>query len=825
MSLYKFSLINTRNALLFTLFLFSGMAALVYEVLWMKELGLLFGNTAYAVATTLSVFFLGLSVGGYTWGRISRNLVNPLKTYAFLEFGIAITACLYFFILDAYRAIYSPLFNTFSESTVLFISVKLLLSIGILFLPAFFMGGTLPVMGQYLIRGPKDLPNTGTILYAINTIGGTFGVLLAGFVLPNTLGFRLSYIFAIGTNVFIGIVAIFLSKTTQAQYNDKLPSNSSSHRTRILPGVDMKLLGFLAFMSGFLSLGLEVLWTRLLSLSFQNTVYMFSSILFVFLIGLAFGSILANLMSRSKINPISLLALILILSGIAVINSPGIFFLGQGTDVRFIQEMSWFRHILTMLKDTSLVILIPTIILGSVLPYLFKVLEGSTEKSGMIIGRLVSVNTAGSILGSLFAGFIFLDYFGLLLSIKIFAILYAIQALWIFFKYNKSKSESYLFIIIFLPFIYIAITSPYNYPLISLLDDRDEVLDTVEGSQATVAVIKTKDNLLMKINNHYGVGNVKSIGRQQRMSELPIIIHNNPKSVFLMGLGTGITSGSTLRFPIEKMTACEIIPEVITLSKKHFSPFVSGLYTDQRARVVVEDARNYLLGTDEKYDLIIGDLFLPWKAGVGGLFTYEHFNVVKSKLIDDGVFFQWIPSYQFSFDEFAIVVRTLLEVFEQVTLWKIDNNPSHPFIAFGCYMKYQSLDIKLMERNILNLAKIANLTPQMIRASILSSYCGNLSGAKELFASGPLNIDDRPIIEFNSPISFRKIMSGSESNLSNKELYNLIEKIFECTPIEADPFLNDLTKEDIVYVKAGLNSLKHRTFGSNKKSPTKSDQL
>ena len=159
------------NLLIYVLFFLSGTAGLIYEVLWMKELGLLFGNTAYAAATTLTVFFLGLSVGGYVWGKISIRLKNPLQTYGFLEFCIAISACLFFLLVPAYRAVYSTLFAAFSNNPGMFVLVKLLLAGSILFLPAFFMGGTLPVMGQHLVRHPENLGKTGTLLYGLNTTG------------------------------------------------------------------------------------------------------------------------------------------------------------------------------------------------------------------------------------------------------------------------------------------------------------------------------------------------------------------------------------------------------------------------------------------------------------------------------------------------------------------------------------------------------------------------------------------------------------------------------------------------------------------------------
>ncbi len=200
-----------RNFIVLFLFFLSGLTALIYEVLWLKELGLLFGNTAYAAATTLVVFFLGLSFGGYFWGKNAFRLKNPLRWYGLLEIAIACSALLYFLLLDLYYLIYPFLFTLAGENFLFFIIVKFLLSLSMLFLPAFFMGGTFPVLGQYLIQGAHQLGKRGSLLYACNTGGAALGVFIAGFYLPPILGFHKSYLMAIAINLLIGIASYLVS--------------------------------------------------------------------------------------------------------------------------------------------------------------------------------------------------------------------------------------------------------------------------------------------------------------------------------------------------------------------------------------------------------------------------------------------------------------------------------------------------------------------------------------------------------------------------------------------------------------------------------------
>ncbi|MFC1828803.1 fused MFS/spermidine synthase [Thermodesulfobacteriota bacterium] len=807
--------LESQNLPLYFLFFSSGIAGLIYEVLWMKELGFLFGNTAYAVATTLTVFFLGLSTGGYTWGRRSATLPNPLKTYAFLEFGIALTAGLYFFILHAYRAIYSPLFDLFSGMTFVFILVKLILALGILFLPAFFMGGTLPVMGQHIIRRPGDLAGKGTFLYAINTVGAATGAFLAGFILPHMLGLKLSYFVAIGTNVLIGITALTMSRLTDPGRFESLPSDSFRSPDVLAAADRYTFLEILAFTSGFLTLGLEVLWTRMFSQAFQNSVYMFSLILIVFLLALTIGSFVANRLSTRSFNPVMVLVILLALSGIAVIHTRGVFFIAGGIEPQGYYMLDWWQYVYSMFRSVTLVIFVPVIIMGSVFPYLLKAAEGRGEKPGPFIGRMVSINTAGSIAGSLLAGFVFINILGMWASINLFALAYLVQAVWLVLAFTSPIKKRWAAALVILSVMMLAIGTSYNRSLVSLKVAGETVLDVVEGSHATVSVVKGKGMISLRMNNHYGLGSAKNFPRQRFEAELPMAIHPDPKTVFFLGMGTGITAGAALKFPVKKVTVCEIMPEVVDLSRKYFKPYINGLFEDPRVEIVVEDGRNYLLGTDKKYDLVVADLFLPYKAGVGSLYTTDHFKSVKARLNPGGIFVQWLSIYQFSEEELQILARTFLNVFDQVTLWRADFSSYLPFIAVVCYKEDQRLDAETLSRKAAKYKLFDTFKHTFAPVSgeeLLSLYCGNLSRAKSVLPPGPLNTDDMPLIEYSSPITIRNIFSDHIRCVNQDVLHKFIADIFDQVPPEEDPYLKNTPADKRGYVWAGLDLFGYEVF-------------
>jgi len=310
----------------------SGFAALVYQVLWMKQIGLLFGNTSHAASATLASFFAGLAAGSWVLGRRVSTAANPMRTYAWLETGIAITALLYFVVLALYQAIYPAIFQNIGSGGLLLL-VKFGLSLLLVFPPAFCMGGTIPVIGQYVVREPKAFGITAALIYGINTLGAAIGAALAGFYLPLWIGFNATCAVAIIVSVSIALVAFRLSRgaipaTLQAtEPGDAPPELSESTELRLTrqerrqleregrrrkrppqdvpptpapspPAGGRKSILFLCFLSGFGVLALEVLWTRLFSQVLENSVYTFAAILVIVLICLALGALVSARLAR-----------------------------------------------------------------------------------------------------------------------------------------------------------------------------------------------------------------------------------------------------------------------------------------------------------------------------------------------------------------------------------------------------------------------------------------------------------------------------------------------------------------------------------------------
>ena len=258
-----------RLSIVLALFFVSGLAALIYQVLWIKELSLLFGNSAQATAATLTAFFTGIAAGNAYWGRKASTLTRPLLSYGVLELCVTFSAILYFVVYFAYDSVYPVLFSVFENAPLIFALAKFALALLLFFPAAFFMGGTLPVMTQYLVRNRETLGKRASTLYAINTFGAASGAIAAGFYLPRALGIDVSYFLAMTATLLVGIVAIVLGRNTTMQETESHLTDSKNNNKinkKDQNGRDMissQMLSVLALLSGFASLALQVLWVRI----------------------------------------------------------------------------------------------------------------------------------------------------------------------------------------------------------------------------------------------------------------------------------------------------------------------------------------------------------------------------------------------------------------------------------------------------------------------------------------------------------------------------------------------------------------------------------
>ncbi len=788
---------------LLALFFASGFAGLVYQVLWLRQLALLFGSTAHAAALTLAIFFLGLSLGSYWWGERAAQAARPLRAYAMLEVGIAVTALLYFGLFDLYHTVYASLFRAFSDRPLAFTLVKAALATTMLLPPAICMGGTLPMMGQHLVRRPEQLGAVATLLYALNTAGGACGALAAGFYLPAVLGFANTYWLSIALSTAIGLGAFALDRRMPVSARPAAEPNI----VPAPPPFDRRAVLAIAFLSGFTTLALEVLWTRMFAQVLHNSVYSFAAILVTFLIALGLGAAVAHRLCRSAADPVAVVAALALAAGTAVGLSPFLFYAFTDGLSYVAPQAGWLPYMRAVFTTAVVVMLPAAVLAGSLFPYLLQVARAVDTRAGAAIGRLAAVNTAGAILGSLGAGFVLLQWLGLWASIKAMALLYFVAAgfaLELGRRAPGTRSVAMRIAPAAGMLLFATALDPSRLPMVKIDSRRGEALFEVwEGAHGVVAVVQQGKSRRIKLDNYYSLGGTGALTYEQTQADIPIFIHPHPRSVFFLGMGTGITAGAALQHPVERVTTAELIPEVVTAARVYFGSYTGGLFSDPRSRIVVEDGRHYLSGTAETYDVIVGDLFIPWQAGAGSLYTLEHFAAVRARLAPGGLFAQWLPLYQLSQGELEVIARTMLEVFPQLTLWRGDFLPDRPIVALVGQAAATPLAPERLVDNFRRRRKTPDAPRQGIMALTMLFYAGNLSANRDLFATAAINRDDRPLIEYSSPITQRNQRSGAAGWFDGLALSRWLDELARRTPPEADPYLAALRPEERDYVRAG----------------------
>lgn len=798
-----------RRGLVLGLFFASGFAGLVYQVLWMKDLGLLFGNTAQAAATTLAAFFLGLVVGARSWGRRAERSRRPLRTYAYLEAGVAISAALYFLLLDLYHAVYPVLFQLFGEQRLPFLAVKFVLAMGLLFPASFCMGGTLPMMSQYLIRRRTAFGRTASMLYAVNTVGAACGAYVAGFHLPRALGFDRSYAAAMVLTGIVAGLAWILGREavpTGDWYEDDTGAGE-----RHVPW-SRRTVWTLAAFSGFATLGLEVLWTRMFAQALQNSVYTFSVILVTFLLALALGATVANRLIRSALDPAVVLPVLLLASGLLVASTPFVFVWMTDGLQYFGGQRDFVAYVVATFLFAFCVILLPAILLGVLFPYLFRLAQPLAHGAGRSLGDLSAVNMLGAVVGSLSAGFVLLELFGLWASIRLVTVAYLGASLLLASRFETSRGLERTAPLGALLLV-VTILDPSRLPIVHVdpVDQGESVLRVWEGSSGIVSVIRQPASLTIKLDNDYSLGGTGAAKYEEGQTHLPLWLHPDPRSVFFLGMGTGITAGAALLHPVERVVVSELSADVVAAARTFFRPYLHGLFEDPRVAIVAEDGRNVLFGTSESFDVIVADLFMTWKAGVGNLYSLEHYRAAREHLRSRGIYAQWLPLYQLSRREMCVIARTMVEVFPRVTLWRGAIAPGWETAVLIGHRDADALDRRATVRRLRQSGDaFAGSTSTDANQSfslpdLLIQYAGDLTAATEVLAPCPLNTDDRPVIEYEAPVTHRRARAGAGGWFVGAELARFLGEIFAAVPPEEDPYLAELATAERQAVRGGLS--------------------
>ncbi len=815
----------------------SGAAGLVYEVLWMKQLGLLFGNTAYAAATTLAAVFLGFAVGGLLWGRRAAGMRRPLRGYAMLELGIAVTAMGAFLLPPLYRWVYPLIFQAMAASGPLAVAIKFALSVAVVFPPALCMGGTVPLMSEHLIRDPRRFGRSAALLYGVNTLGATLGAYLAGFHLPLWWGYRLTFVAALSVTLAVAAAAWWLSRTERAPPRPAGPATRprlQGSRLQGPPALSPRLVGAICFLSGFGVLGFEVLWTRMFAQVLQNSVYTFAAVLVTVLAALAVGAGIASLLARLPWRPASVLFVLLPAAGLAAGTTPFVFMHLTDNLTSVGSSPGWGGYILDVFRTALLVMGLPACLLGTVFPYLLKVSESRVRSAGRTMGELSALNTVGAIAGSLLAGFVMLDWVGLWPSLRIYSLLYLLPTL-AFPLALKRLALPLRAAAVGAILLSVYRLDPSDLPRASVNEsgNGEELIAVFEGSAGTVAVTRIPVPftppayypLALKLNNRYPLGSSLARQSQESQAYIPLAILPEARSVYFLGMGTGITADAALApwLSVQRVVTCELSGEVVAAVREHFASRLRALLDDPRSEIVIDDGRHYLACTAERFDLINADLFNPCRSGAGSLYTVEHFRTVRRRLTPGGLFVQWLPLYQLTREEFGIIARSMLEVFPQVTLWRNgfaapgeeivglvghpDRSPLPAVEEDGDETKWaEAVEGKSVDQVLwLDL-------PLMCPRFVLAFYCGNLSAIRERFDRYPLNTDDHPLIEYMAPLTQRREAAGEVSYFVGEALTTFLDELQRACPPERDPVLAGRSATDRLLPRAGLALHKTRLY-------------
>ncbi len=549
------------NLIILLLFFFSGCAALIYEVVWARKLGLVFGTTSYAISTVLVVFMAGLAIGSFLLGKVVDKLKKPkhfLLLFAFLEIGVGIYAFFTPFIFKLIEKLQFIFLNGSEISTLNINLLRFILSFLALIIPTVLMGGTLPVISKFLIRFKEEVGGKIALLYSLNTFGGVLGVVLAGFFLIITFGLGVNGAIytAASIDTLVGLSFLGLVKR-ESRANEKFILGEETPNKEIAKQAPVKInnqnntqqlsvfryfLLFIFFFTGFTALALEVLWTRALVLTIGSSTYAFSLILAGFLTGIALGSIIvAKFVDKIK-NLWLWLAVTIGLIGIFVVflnplfdNLPFLFI----KIFSFLGESFWGLQMVLFFL-IFLVLLLPTFLMGVTFPLGTKIYIRDVKKVGSFLGEIYSVNTLGCIVGSFVGGFLLLPKLGLQKSIILCSLIYFILALtliwlspsmWLGRSKNGERGDKmrnwgrrFLFKAIFSLIIIGVISFSYYLPqwnkynltsgpavyvqlyllspeLISGETEKENIIFYKDGLLATVSISEnTKGYLAMRVN-------------------------------------------------------------------------------------------------------------------------------------------------------------------------------------------------------------------------------------------------------------------------------------------------------------------------------------
>jgi spermidine synthase len=662
---------------LLVLFVGSGCAALIYEIVWFQLLQLVIGSSAVSLGVLLGTFMGGMCLGSLVLPRIISPRQHPLRVYAWLELGIGSIGVLVLFGMPLVSGVYTA----WAGSGIVGILLRGLAAGVCLLPPTILMGATLPAIARWVKTTPDGVSWLG-FFYGGNTGGAVIGSLLAGFYLLRVHDIAFATFVAVALNVTVAVVAILVARITPYEMSDA-PDRPA--RVKAAPGAWAVYVTIA--LSGMTALAAEVIWTRILSLLFGATVYTFSLILAVFLLGIGIGSSVGSTLARGMARPrVALGWCQMLLCGAIAWTA---FMLGDSLPYWPINPSlatsPWFNFQLDLAR--CLWTVLPGAILWGVsFPLALASIATEGQDPARLVGGVYAANTVGAIIGSVGGSLLLVTWLGSQHAQQALIIVSGLSALLMLEPLPSTDAEKPRAQLAgTLPIVVAAVCAALlarnlpGIPPILVAYGRyaatrlgtADVIYVGEGWNASVAVSRIGNVL-----NYHHAGKVQASSepqdmRLQRMlGHLTTLIPKDPKKVLVIGCGAGVTAGAASIDPkVEQLTIVEIEPLVPRVVSHYFSEHNFDVVRNPKTRVELDDGRHFLQTTKERFDAITSDPLDPWVKGAAMLYTREFFELVKAHLNPGGAVTLFVQLYESNTEAVKSEIATFMEAFPNGVVW------------------------------------------------------------------------------------------------------------------------------------------------------------
>jgi spermidine synthase len=737
------------------LFFSSGISGLIYQVVWVRMLSLAFGVTVHAISTVLAAFMAGLALGSFAGGWPADRVRRPLALYGLVEIFIGLTGLLTPSAFTWLQGFYREVHLALEGQDALAGLVRLLLAFGILLVPTSLMGATLPIIIRSSFLREQGHSANISLLYACNTAGAIVGCFTAGFVLIGGIGTTATIHTAATINIAVGIAAVILSfvfpsargvdRAGAGAHEEAAPAPTAPP----YPALAVSVVFWAYGISGGISLAYEVVWSRVLALFFNSSIYAFTLMLTTVLLGIALGSYLVTPLMGRRLNWVLVFGLIELIVALCAIAS-----------VHALADMSAIIERLrswpgvgglmqteegTMALIAAVTVLPAMLLLGATFPVAARVYTEGRPDVGRRVGRIYSVNVFGAIFGSYLAGFLLVPLAGSQRSLFILG--YGNLALGLALLAVATRTHllvrAALVLVLVLPSVHLTRTAPDMYERIfrSRFPDA-QVLWYREALENTVSLVKGPNGVTTMYTNSRGQASDDPglVRFHALIGHLPMLLHRDPRNVLIVGIGGGTTTAAVASYPQARVDAVELSDGVVQ-AVRYWRSLNGDVLNRPNVHLHIDDARNYLLLTTRRYDVIAADVIRPWDAGSNNLYAVEYYRLAYNALEDDGLMVQWLAS--FSDFEYKLIMRTFLEVFPQVTLWFSGDlliGSKQPITIDRGVLEAKLHDPQVREA----LAKIGVTNT----AQIISWFAATDAELRRYAGPGPIITDDRPLIEY-----------------------------------------------------------------------------